>query len=99
MPMRSWAMDVSLARPPRLARPRRLAVLLLVRFDGLLQVAILLAGEEAERVETAQVLPGLRQVTQHQIGLADVLVRTAVLRVEGERLLIDRDRGGGIAVL
>src|SRR5262245_1819238 len=68
-----------------------LASALLVRLDRFLQVAILLARKEAKLVEPRQVLLGLRQVVEGQIGLADVLVGAAVLRGDGARLPVDCD--------
>src|SRR5262245_40464828 len=70
---------------------RARAGLLLVLLDGLLQIAVLRAGEEAQLVERGQVLLGARQVVELQIRLADVLVGAAVLGIEGQRLLIDPD--------
>src|SRR6185436_17618197 len=66
-----------------------LAAALVVRLDRLLQVPVLGAREEAEFVEARQVLLGLRQVVQREIGLADVLVGPAVLGIDGEGLLVD----------
>src|SRR5262245_52258800 len=47
-----------------------LAAALLVRLDCLLQVAVLGAREEAELVEAGEVLLGLRQVVEREIGFA-----------------------------
>src|SRR5215510_2377009 len=69
-----------------------LAVALLVRFHGLFQIAVLLAGEEAELVEPLEMLLGVREVVEGQVRLADVLMSAQVLRIDGQRLLIDGDR-------
>src|SRR2546428_2047527 len=63
----------------------------LVRLDGLLEVAVLLAAEEAQAVEPREVLLGLREVVERQVGLADVLVGAEVARIERQRLLVERD--------
>src|SRR5690349_11520599 len=87
--------------PPNLLRRGwlRLPARLLVRLDGALEIPVLRARDEAERVERLQVLLGVGQVAEHQVRLADVLVRALVLGVDGERLLVDRDGGGRVAVL
>src|SRR5207342_1797516 len=66
--------------------------------DRLLEIAILLAAQSTEAIEPREMLFGFGQVVQHEIGFADVLVGTEVLRVDGEGLLVQRDRLGGIAV-
>src|SRR5262249_6352078 len=76
-----------------------LASALFVGLDHLLQIAVLLAWEEAELVEDRQVLLRFRQVVEGQIRLADVLVSAAVLGVDRQRLFVDGNRLGGIAVL
>src|SRR5882724_783635 len=81
----------------RSVRGRHLAGLL-VFLDSLLEVAILRAAQHAERVEPGQVFLGLGQVAQDQVGLADVLVGAPALGVDRQRLLVERQRSGGIAV-
>src|SRR5262245_57151003 len=71
----------------------------LVLLDRLPEVAILRAAEEAGLVELDQVLLGLARVVERQVGLADVLVGALVLGIDGQRLLVDRDRAGRVAVL
>src|SRR5207244_2755340 len=63
---------------------------LLVRLDRTLQIAVLRARQEAESVQRGEMLLGLRDVAQYQIGLADVLVRAAVLRIDCQGFLVDR---------
>src|SRR5258706_10714935 len=62
---------------------------LLLRFelrDFLLEVGVLLAGEEADLVERREVLLGPGEVVHLQIRLAHVLVRAFVLRVDPQGL-------------
>src|SRR2546422_6475430 len=61
--------------PPKLVRRGRLDLPagFLVRLDGLLEVAVLLADEEAQAVEPREMLLGVREIVQRQGGLADVL--------------------------
>src|SRR6266700_6319006 len=58
----------------------RLRVLLLVAPDLLLQVAVLLAREEADSVQRLQLLLGACEVADLQVCLAEVFVRAPVLR-------------------
>src|SRR2546422_11350513 len=62
--------------PPKLVRRGRLDLPagFLVRLDGLLEVAVLLAAEEAQAVEPREKLLGPREVFQSQVGLGDVLL-------------------------
>src|SRR5215212_7966489 len=60
----------------------------LVLGDGVLQVAELAAREKAQLVELREVLLRLADVADHEIRLADVLVRAAVLRIDAERLVV-----------
>src|SRR5262249_30595574 len=64
---------LALARRPHLAAAR------LVGLDGFLEVRVLAAREEADLVERRQVLLGLGDVAEHEVGLADVLVGALVL--------------------
>src|ERR1041385_3367981 len=73
---------------PRFYCLRSLLGLRLVLGDRLLQVRELRAREEADLVERAQVLLGLRHVADLKIGLADVLVRAAVARIQAQRLVV-----------
>src|SRR5438445_3629142 len=79
--------------PPKLIRRGRLDLPagFLVGLDGLLEVAVLLAAEETQAVEPREVLLGLREVVEREVGLADVLVGAEVARVERQRLLVQRD--------
>src|SRR4030095_16456419 len=72
-------------------RDQLFLALLLVPLDRLLEVPVLLAGEPAQRVERREMSLGLGDVPEHEIGLADVLVGAAMLGIDGERLLVDRD--------
>src|SRR5262249_59140432 len=76
-----------------------LASALLVGLDRLLQIAVLLAREEAELVEARQVLLRLRQVVEGEICLPDVLVVPAVLGGDGQSVLVDRDGLVGTSLL
>src|SRR4030095_3896775 len=85
-------------------RDQLFLALLLVPLDRLLEVPVLLAGEPAQRVERREMargesVLGRGAVPEHEIALADVLVGAAMLGIDGERLLVDRDGRGGIAVL
>src|SRR2546427_1985810 len=79
--------------PPKLVRRGRLDLPagFLVRLDGLLEVAVLLAAEEAQAVEPREGLLGLREGVERQGGLADVLVGAEVAWIERQRLLVERD--------
>ena len=46
--------------------------------NGPLEVVVFLAGNEAEIFQCRQVLLGLGGLAKHQIGLAEMLMRTAV---------------------
>src|SRR5438477_4043089 len=56
--------------------------------DRLLEVFVFLAGDETDRLQRAEVLLGFRQVVDHQVGFAGVLVGAAVTRVELQRALV-----------
>src|SRR2546422_10579623 len=79
--------------PPKLVRRGRLDLSagFLVRLDGLLEVAVLLAAEEAQAVEPRGGLLGLRQVVKRQGGLADVLAGAEVAWKQRQGLLVGRD--------
>src|SRR6185295_2264823 len=94
-PVKPGAEAVGSATRGGLAR----SAVLLVLLDGLLQIRVLRAGEEAQRVELGQVLLGVGQVVQREIRLTDVLVGAAVLGIERQSLLVDPDGLGGVAVL
>src|SRR6266545_3699681 len=69
---------------------------LLVLLDRLFQIRVLRARQEAERVEAGQMLLGLGDVAEHQVGLADVLVGPPMLGVDRQRLFVEGQRGSGI---
>src|SRR3989442_15962635 len=78
---------------------RLLAGLLRLRFvlrDGALEIAVLAAAEEAQLVERAQVLLRLGDVADHQVGLAEVLVRALVLRIEAQGLVVVLEHEGHV---
>src|SRR6201996_2076337 len=56
--------------------------------DRALELRVLRAGRKAQLVERLQVLLRLRDVAGHQVGLAHVFVRAAMLRVDRERLVV-----------
>jgi hypothetical protein len=64
-----------------------------------LQIAVLLAAEETETIESREVFLRLRKVVEGEIGLADVLVGAEVLGIERERLFVDRYRFRRVAIL
>jgi hypothetical protein len=57
-------------------------------FERLLEVLQLLASQQADLAQRLQVPLGVRDVAHHQVGLADVLVRAAVARIDRERALV-----------
>ena len=59
----------------------------LCRNDRLLQFQVLLAAGAADALQQREVLPRLGEVADHQVGLAEVLVRAAVLRIDAQRLV------------
>src|SRR5216117_934442 len=89
------------APPPNLIRCCRLdlAVRLLVGLHGLLEIAVLFTAKQADPIEPREVLLGLGQIAEGQVGLTDVFVRARVARIQRQRLLVQRDRLGRIAAL
>src|SRR2546425_5586524 len=79
--------------PPTLVRRGRLDLPagFLVRLDGLLEVAVLLAAEEAQAVEPREGLPGLCAGVGRQVGLPQVIVGARAAWSERPRLLAERD--------
>src|SRR5207302_2285763 len=71
----------------------------LVVLHRLLQVSVFLAGKKAQLVEPRKVLLGLRKIVHHEIGLADVLVRSPVPGVEAQRLVVVLERKVEVAGL
>src|SRR5262245_36035091 len=86
-PSRGRCLREGLAASPRLG----LAAARLVGLHRLLEVAVLGAGKEAQRVQLREMLLRLGQVVEGQVRLADVLVGAPVLGIDGEGLLVDRD--------
>src|SRR6185369_7030933 len=84
------------ARPARIERkptPRiylllGAGVLLFENRDFLFEGRVLHAAQRAEFVEHREVLLRLGQVAGHQVGLAQVFVRGAVLRIDAQRLVV-----------
>src|SRR5450631_3647396 len=60
----------------------------LVARDGALQVAVLFARQEARLVERGQPLLGHVEVAGHQVQLARIFERAAVLRLDAQRLVV-----------
>src|SRR2546425_4328658 len=56
--------------------------------DGLPEVLVLLARDQADRLQGGEVLLGFREIVPHQVRFADVLVRTAVPGIELQRPLV-----------
>src|SRR6267143_2330995 len=54
----------------------------------LLEVAVLGAGEQADFPQGREVLLGLGEVPDHQVGLAQIFVRAAMARIELQRARI-----------
>src|SRR5260221_13617878 len=69
-------------------------VLALEGRNGALQLGLLRAAGLAEAIELGQQLLRLGDVAGHEIGLAEVLARRAVLRVEAQRLVVVAEGGG-----
>ena len=67
--------------------------------DGLFQQGVLLARKEAQFVEDLQVFLGLGEIAGHQVGLAQIFVGAAVLRIQGQRLVVVPEGGIEVAEL
>src|SRR5439155_10572470 len=61
--------------------------------DRLPEVFVLLTGDEADPLQVGEMLFRLREVVDHQIGLADVLVRASMSGIELERppIVLERE--------
>jgi hypothetical protein len=60
--------------------------------DRLLQIFRFIAGQQADRSQRREVPFCRLDITHHQVGLADVLVRAAVLRVDRQRASVVLER-------
>src|SRR5262249_23473255 len=80
--------------PPRMGRKIRAAFSIsargefLVYCNGLLEVVVFLARNEAEIFQFREHLVGLGGFAEHQVGLAKMLTGAAVARIERQRLLV-----------
>src|SRR5215468_12151924 len=61
--------------------------------NGRLEILVLLAGDQADAPQAREVLLRLRQVVDHEVGLAHVLVGSAMAGIELERapVVIERE--------
>src|SRR2546425_9208144 len=69
--------------------------------DGLPEVLVLLARNQADLLQGGQVLLGFRQVVDDEIGFAGVLVRAAMTGIELQRPLVVLERqleAAGVAI-
>src|SRR5262249_48018278 len=64
----------------------------LIPRDRALEVVVLLAADEADVFQMREVLLGGGSVAEHQRGFAEMLVGTAMARIEHQRLLVMSDR-------
>src|SRR3981081_4205364 len=64
----------------------------LIPCDRALEVVVFLATDEAEVFQMREVLLGGGSVAEHQCGFAEMLVGTAMARIERQRLLVMSDR-------
>jgi hypothetical protein len=74
--------------------PFRLALLCRSRpivGDGLLEILVLLAGDEADPLQGGEVLLGLGQVVGHEVRLTEVLVGAAMAGIELQRAPVMRE--------
>src|SRR5215467_2276844 len=60
--------------------------------DRPLEVVVLLAADEADVFQMREVLLGRGRIAEHQCGFAEMLVGTAMARIEHQRLLVMSDR-------
>src|SRR5207247_242769 len=60
----------------------------LVVGNRLFQIAVLVAGEKAQLVEYREVLLRLGEIADHQVGLAEILVRAPVIGIDAQRLVV-----------
>src|SRR6266545_5035454 len=82
--------------------PFRLALLCRSRpivGDGLLEILVLLAGDEADPLQGGEVLLGLGQVVGHEVRLTEVLVGAAMAGIELQRAPVMREGGLELAAL
>src|SRR5687768_12970124 len=70
---------------PPSARARRARLVLL---DRGLQIVPFVAATATEAVQLAQMSFGAREVSAHEIRLADVFVRAAMVRLKSQRLVV-----------
>src|SRR5262250_2673498 len=70
----------------------RSSACLLISRDRALEVVVLLAADEADVFQVRKVLLGRGRVAEHQTGFAEMLVGTAMTRIEHQRLLVMSDR-------
>jgi hypothetical protein len=64
----------------------------LIPRDRPLEVVVLLAADEADVFQMREVLLGRGRIAKHQVGFAEMLVGTAMARIEHQRLLVMSDR-------
>jgi hypothetical protein len=81
---------VALIRPPALRSSASHQPL--IPRDRPLEVVVLLAADEADVFQTREVLLGGGRIAKHQVGFAEMLVGTAMARIEHQRLLVVSDR-------
>src|SRR5215470_18039574 len=70
---------------------------LLIRRDRSLEVVVFFAADEADVFQMGEVLFGRSPVAEHQAGFAEMLVRTAMARIEHQCLLVMSDRRADLA--
>src|SRR5215831_5528479 len=86
---------VALIRPPALRSSARRQPL--IPRDRPLEVVVLLAADEADVFQMREVLLRRGRIAKHQVGFAEMLVGTAVSRIEHQRLLVMSDRRSDLA--
>src|SRR5206468_1590068 len=67
--------------------------------DGLLEVLVLLAGDEADPLQGSEMFLSLRQVVGHEVRLTDVLVGATMAGIELQGALIVREGERELAAL
>ena len=77
---------------PRRARLRSARCLAAPDLDGAFQIGQLLAGQQADLAQRAQMAFGCCDIAGQQIRLADVFVRATMARVKRDRLLVMLER-------
>src|SRR5215467_5396867 len=86
---------VAAFRPPALRSSARHQPL--IPRDRPLEVVVLLAADEADVFQLREVLLGGGSVAEHQRRFAEMLMGTAMARIEHQRLLVMSDRGPQLA--